>query len=213
MYCALKGNGYTFKGNNFWNENICLPYHWRLLRKERICCTRPHFWKVSNTRGVYRCLQICLLLQNGGKVFRWIGSLQTAANWGTLYREGISTFVNSAGTDQPVSPHSHLTLHISPDNYGKCPKIYYTKVANKMAYANNADPDQTALSGAVWSGSTLFASSLCILRNSCIKSKIWAKKVRNKVFEIFGHLPYTIIHKQLRTRSSCADTQGPVVQS
>ena len=26
-----------------------------------------------------------------------------------------------------------------------------------MAYANSADPDQTAPSGAVWSGSTLFA--------------------------------------------------------
>ena len=33
--------------------------------------------------------------------------------------------------------------------YGKCPKILYTKVADKMAYANSADPDQTALEGAV----------------------------------------------------------------
>ena len=56
--------------------------------------------------------------------------------------------------------------------YGKCPKILYTKVANKTAYANNADLDQTATEGAVWSGSTLFAFSLSILRNSCIKSKI-----------------------------------------
>ena len=31
------------------------------------------------------------------------------------------------------------------------------KVADKMAYANSADPDQTAPEGAVWSGSTLFA--------------------------------------------------------
>ena len=29
--------------------------------------------------------------------------------------------------------------------YGKCPKIVYTKVSDKMAYANSADPDQTAL--------------------------------------------------------------------
>ena len=28
--------------------------------------------------------------------------------------------------------------------YSKCPKISYTKVANKLAYANSADPDQTA---------------------------------------------------------------------
>ena len=42
--------------------------------------------------------------------------------------------------------------------YGKCPKISNTKVSNKMAYANSADPE-----GAVWSGSTLFARPLCIL--------------------------------------------------
>ena len=29
-------------------------------------------------------------------------------------------------------------------NYGKCPKISYTKVANNMTYANSTDPDQTA---------------------------------------------------------------------
>ena len=26
----------------------------------------------------------------------------------------------------------------------KCPKILYTKVSDKMEYANSADPDQTA---------------------------------------------------------------------
>ena len=40
--------------------------------------------------------------------------------------------------------------------HGKCPKISYTKVSDKMAYANSADPDQTALERAVQSGSTLF---------------------------------------------------------
>ena len=44
-------------------------------------------------------------------------------------------------------------------NYGKCPKISYTKVSDKISYANSADPDQTAPEGAVWSGSTLFAIS------------------------------------------------------
>ena len=48
--------------------------------------------------------------------------------------------------------------------YGKCPK--------KMTYANSADPDQTAPEGAVWSGSTLFAIPLSILRNKCIRSII-----------------------------------------
>ena len=27
---------------------------------------------------------------------------------------------------------------------GKCPKILYTEVSDKIAYANSADPDQTA---------------------------------------------------------------------
>ena len=70
----------------------------------------------------------------------------------------------------------------------KCPKISYTKTSEKMAYANNADPDQTAPEGAVWSGSTLFAIPLHILRRNCIKSKR-PKKVWNEVFEILGHLP------------------------
>ena len=33
--------------------------------------------------------------------------------------------------------------------YDKCPKILYTKVSVKMAYANSADLDQTAPEGAV----------------------------------------------------------------
>ena len=56
--------------------------------------------------------------------------------------------------------------------YGKCPKISYQKVSDNMAYANSADQDQTAPSGAVCSRSTLFAIPLSILRNSYIKSKI-----------------------------------------
>ena len=59
----------------------------------------------------------------------------------------------------------------------KSPKISYTKVSDKMAYANSIDPDQTAPEGAVWSGFTLFAIPLGILWNNCITSKIWAKKV------------------------------------
>ena len=36
-----------------------------------------------------------------------------------------------------------------PQYYSKCPKISYTKVSDKMAYANSVDPDQTALEGAI----------------------------------------------------------------
>ena len=49
-------------------------------------------------------------------------------------------------------------------------KISYTKVSDKMAYANSTVPDQTAPEGAVWSGSTLFAIPLSSLRNNCMKS-------------------------------------------
>ena len=38
--------------------------------------------------------------------------------------------------------------------YSKCSEISHSKVANKMAYTNSADPDQTAPEGA--SGSTPF---------------------------------------------------------
>ena len=65
---------------------------------------------------------------------------------------------------------------------GKCPKISYTKVSYEMAYANSVDPDQTAPEGAVWSRSPLFAITLGILGNNCIKSKIWAKKAWNKMY-------------------------------
>ena len=65
-----------------------------------------------------------------------------------------------------------ITLMLRHHNYlpySKCLKILYTNMADKMAYANSTDPDQTE--GAVWSGSTLFAIPLSILSNNCIKSK------------------------------------------
>ena len=33
--------------------------------------------------------------------------------------------------------------------YGKCPKISYTEVFHKLAYAHSADPDHTAPSEAI----------------------------------------------------------------
>ena len=33
--------------------------------------------------------------------------------------------------------------------YGKCPKISYTNITNKMAYANSPDPDQIVPKGVV----------------------------------------------------------------
>ena len=59
-----------------------------------------------------------------------------------------------------------------------------------MAHANSTEPDQTAPEEAVWSGSTLFAIPLSIVRNNCVKSKIYANMVWSRVFEILGRLLY-----------------------
>ena len=52
-----------------------------------------------------------------------------------------------------VSSKYHFKLYghigIPLIQYGNCSKISYTKVSNKMAYANSADQDQTAPEGAV----------------------------------------------------------------
>ena len=63
--------------------------------------------------------------------------------------------LNMWGTTWEIYPQTCVPRENS--EYIKCPKISYPKVADKMAYANSADPDQTAPDGAVWSGSTLFA--------------------------------------------------------
>ena len=46
-----------------------------------------------------------------------------------------------------------------------------------MTYANSADPDQIAPEGNLIRvyNSTLFGIPLSVLRNNCLKSKIWAK--------------------------------------
>ena len=55
--------------------------------------------------------------------------------------------------------------------YGKCPKNLYTKVSDRMAYANSADP-----------GSTLFAVPLSILRNNYIKTNFCPKMDESSKF-------------------------------
>ena len=74
-----------------------------------------------------------------------------------------------------VSMASQCTFGASHLHYSKCSKFSYTKVSDKMAYANSAGHDQTASSR-----STLFAIPHSILRNKCIKSKILAKKKKKK---------------------------------
>ena len=58
-------------------------------------------------------------------------------------------------TQSDQGSHSQLTesLYVidlmESKDYSKYPKISYTKVSDKMSYANSADPDQTAPEGAV----------------------------------------------------------------
>ena len=44
---------------------------------------------------------------------------------------------------------SHLLEGNIASEYGKCPKILYTKVSDKITYANNVQLDQTAPEGIV----------------------------------------------------------------
>ena len=55
-------------------------------------------------------------------------------------------------------------------------------MSDKMTYANNADPDQTAPEGAVWSGSTLFVIPLSIFRiyTVCHSTKYFQKQLHKK---------------------------------
>ena len=48
------------------------------------------------------------------------------------------------GPDQLTIHKYNLIRNLYSVIYCKCPKILYTKMADKMAYANSADPDQTA---------------------------------------------------------------------
>ena len=52
--------------------------------------------------------------------------------------------------------------------YGKCPKILYTKMSDKMHMQTVQTQIRLLL---VWSGSTLFAVPLSILRNNYTKNK------------------------------------------
>ena len=53
-----------------------------------------------------------------------------------------------------------------------CQSHMFSKVSDKMAYANSINSDQTAPEGAVWSGSTLFAIPQSSLWNKHVKSKM-----------------------------------------
>ena len=81
---------------------------------------------------------------------------------------------------------------------GKCPKILYTRISDKMAYANSADPDQTFRSSLIKvytvCHSTLKHSEKQMhkIQNLSKKKKKKKKKdtdVLKKAIKIIGHLP------------------------
>ena len=83
-----------------------------------------------------------------------------------------------------------MTMHFNPvfDSYwyGKCPKISFTNLSDKMAYANSADPDQTTPKGAVWSGSILFAIPISILwKKTASKAECRQKKYETKWLKFY----------------------------
>ena len=73
-------------------------------------------------------------------------------------------------------PSVIVTFSWYPHNYGKCHRISYIKLSDKMRYANSVDPNMTAPEGAVISGSTLFATPLSLPRSNCIIAKLRPKK-------------------------------------
>ena len=109
--------------------------------------------------------------------------------WKHLLLHSLESSHNGASNEHPqhmFSWRNKKNVYMDMVNVLK----FHTPKSDKMAYANSAYPDQTAPEGAVWSGSALFAILLIILRNNCIKSKILAQNVSNKVFELLGHLTY-----------------------
>ena len=73
--------------------------------------------------------------------------------------------------------------------YGKCLKIPYTKVSDKMEYANSADPDQTAPEGGLIRVYTVCHSTKHFkkqLHKKKGKKKVWNKSVRHfRTFRVY----------------------------
>ena len=83
-----------------------------------------------------------------------------------------------------LSKHTHTRIQKKTNkknqltNYNKCSQIFWWNgICKQCRHKSDCSSRST---GAVWLGSTLFAIllSTCILRNHCIKSKIWAKRYR-----------------------------------
>ena len=86
--------------------------------------------------------------------------LDKCAKYARILREFRANFVGLCADLNPFRTFSRITCEREPSNFrGDCTvrggirKIFltytYTKVSDKMAYANSADPDQTAPAGAV----------------------------------------------------------------
>ena len=103
-------------------------------------------------------------------------SAKTDLKISVMHLKGKAMLVKNVSEMQDLDKPCNLMQILSKlCVYGKCPKISYTKVSDKIAYTNTVDPDQTAPNGAVWSGSTLFVIPLSILRKLHKKQKLGQK--------------------------------------
>ena len=67
-------------------------------------------------------------------------------------------------------------------------KLSYTKLSDKMSYANIADSDQTASEGSLVRVYTVCHSTK-YFKKQLHKKQDLGKKIWNKVLEILGHSP------------------------
>ena len=110
--------------------------------------------------SLYIALSICFL-------FRFYNCMRRSTEFlhGTQvrvdYLEKNQDFSRCAATWKMYLKTSILTEASDQSVFTGCQMTPWP--SNKMAYANSMDPDQTASSGAVWLGSTLFAFPLSVL--------------------------------------------------
>ena len=129
------------------------------------------------------------------KTFRWYPSCLQLNEHG-IYNHSLGSFYKTKYCI-PRNKKTHvsdcnMTVHTS-SRYGKCPKISNTKVSDIIAYANSADPDQTAPEGAVWSGSSLFAIPLSSWRKKCIMKKQTLGK-NSMIESVWNFRTFTVRH-------------------
>ena len=144
IYSYLKSCNFQLQHLLFLSSNIKLILQFSCLKQEQFSCVCSN----NNT-----------LLAHPGmtQVILWFHLLEV---------ECLEVALTVAEVlEDTIANHTQLCIVLGikanlldENKYGKCPKISYINLSNRIAYANSADPDQTTSEWAVWSSSTLFAS-------------------------------------------------------